>query len=177
MSPELELEVMRSMALLTSDAAMKRVLVGRDLMATATCACEALRLLASGVGVMAGQAPGPGDTLWMVGMYVPMAFRARGPGGTSHVMRRVAARAYGVGRDLRLSQYDHFGVTASTGERLIGLQLVRSMAPDALRMPTGKRRTHGDDWFGLAVALLASCDRVRGRRVLVGVAGRTHTIR
>jgi len=173
---EVELEMVRGMAVLAGHATVEGALARGGLMATTARARQRLGLLPAGVRVVASQASASVDALGVVAVHVPVTLRAGCARRTADVVRGVAARADRVRRYFGLGEYDHVGVARAAGNGLLGLKLVRAMATHALRVPAGEKRRSRHDGLRLAVALATSAERVRSRRVLVSVARGAHAI-
>jgi hypothetical protein len=93
---QVDLEVMRRMALLAGNPGVEGMVCGGNLMATAATPCNQLFLPTSGMRIVAGQTGGARDAFGMISVNVPVALGAGGGGSAAHVVRRVATRAHGV---------------------------------------------------------------------------------
>lgn len=167
---EPEHEVVRLVTVGASDAGVK-VVVGRGLLMAATAVFGLIDARAGRMRIVAADARAHNARLGMVGVHVLVAILASLAGRAFHVMRRVAAHTLVVGRDPVAAEHVEIGVARAAGDDRLFREGVRSMAADALAMPTFEERRAGDDWALFGVAGCAGRQGVLARRVLVLMTG------
>ena len=172
-----EFEVVRRVTALAGDARVKIVLGRGNLMTTAATLRERVFLHPRRVRFMAGDACPASDPLWVIRMHVRVALRTRCSRVVANVVRRMAIGAQRVRGHESCGQHHHIGVAGAAVQRALRLELVRSMTADALRMTPGEQCRCRDDGLSLAVTFGTRGDGIRSGSVLMGVAGRAHTVR
>lgn len=162
-------EGVRLVTLGASDAGVK-VVLGRGLLMAAAAALRLIGARASRVRIVAADARA-GDALFgMVRVHVLVTVLTSLAGRALHVMRRVTARTLVVGLDPAAAEHLEIGVARATGHDRLFLEIVRSMAADALAVPTCEERRARHDGALFGVAGRARRERVAGFCVLVLVA-------
>ena len=139
---ELELEMVRRVALDAINAGVEPVIGRRRLVTARARTCDQRRrLLARGVRVMTtdaahrtARAPGRAVHPRMIGVNVPVTRRAGSRGRSAYVVWRMATRAKGVSRHFVLRQHDNGLVTRAAGHDTLRLELVRAVTVDARAM-------------------------------------------
>jgi hypothetical protein len=171
-----DLEMMGRVTLLAGNSCVKGMIRGGDLMAVSTAPGDHLFLPRARMWIVAGQACGTRDALGMIGMDVPMALGASRSWIAAHVVRGVATRARGVRRHASGGQHQHVRVARATRHGTTRLEGMRLMTIHALGVAASKQRAFRHDRRLLAVAFAARGQCGRGRRVLLRVARRAHSV-
>jgi hypothetical protein len=165
------------MAALALDSSVERCLFGRCLVARAARRCARQPVLERRVRIVAADARPRHTVLGVVGLLSRVATRASALSAAAHVVGLVAAGAVAVSGHVGLSQHDDVLVAASAGRGLGFLEVVGTVAPHALEVTPLEQSCRGDERLLFRMTRDAAPERLRGRRMLLLVAGRAHLVR
>jgi hypothetical protein len=163
-------EVVRLVAALAVGAAVKVLVRSRYLVTAAAALRAGIEPRARRVRIVAADAGARDAAARMVGMLVAVTLGARSLGRAADVVRRVAALALGVLAHPLSTEHVHVFVAAPASDGLRFLELMRSVAADALAVALGKHGRFRHDWTLRSVTGGAPAPRLGRRRVLVLMA-------